>query len=70
MIKVMSLSKTDGNNYRIEAIADTKNEVTNSAEFVGMIKGGTIDIGSTVITADGDIAICKSDGTWNWLEEE
>lgn len=70
MIKVTSITKTDGNNYRIEAFADTKEEVTSDAEFVGMPDGGTIDAGSSIITANGDIALSKSDGTWNWLEEE
>ena len=70
MVKLLSSTKTEGTKYRIEAVADTKEEVTDGVEIVGMIQGGTIDIGSTIITAEGDIAICKSDGTWNWLEDE
>ena len=38
--------------------------------IVGFPADATIDAGSSIITADGDIALCKSDGTWNWLEEE
>ena len=67
MIKLMSLSKTDGSNYRIEAFADTKDEVTDDVEIVGMPKGSVIDIGSSIITADGEIALRKSNDTWNWL---
>lgn len=47
--------------------ADTKEEVTDGMEVVGMIKGYDLDTESTVITAKGELAFLKSDGTWNWI---
>jgi len=69
MIKVTECinTDTDGNSYRISAFADTKSEVTSDAEFVGLPAGATIEIGSDLITAAGELAFMKSDGTWNWL---
>lgn len=48
--------------------ADTKSEVTTSAEIIGLPDGYTIGFNSWVMTASGDIALRKSDGTWNWIE--
>ena len=69
MIKVTECvnTDTDGNSYRISAFADTKAEVTSDAKFVGLPTGATIEIGSDLITASGELAFMKSDGTWNWL---
>ena len=53
----------------ISAFADTKDEVA-SGTFVGLPEGYGIDFGSSVLTANGEIAFMKSDGTWNWLGEE
>lgn len=51
--------------------ADTKTEVTDDMTgAVGLLDGFSIQQGSTVITAEGDFAFRKSDGTWNWLGEE
>lgn len=49
----------------VELFADTKAEV-NSADIVGLPQGVTIASGSSVMTADGDIAFRKSDNTWKW----
>lgn len=51
----------------VSLFSDTKSEVTSSAEVVGLPSGYTIAQGSNVITADGDVAFMKSDGTWNWV---
>ncbi len=69
MIKVLSMTNTDSdeNTFKISAFADTKSEVTPSAEFVGLPEGATIEMGSSVMTASGEIAFMKSDGTWNWV---
>ena len=69
MVKVTSLVATVSGSYRIEAFADTKEEVTDSTEFVGFPENGTMEAGSSIITADGEIALLKSDGTWNWIED-
>ena len=61
-IKLNNIDKT----AKISAFADTKNEVA-SAEIQGLPSGYTIDAGSTVITASGDLAFMKSNGQWNWV---
>ena len=68
MIKVTDLKNTDDklNSYLISAFADTKAEVATGT-FIGLPEDAEIEIGSDVMTADGEIAFMKSDGTWNWL---
>lgn len=68
MIKVTELRNTDGddNSFFISAFADTKAEVSTE-EFVGLPKNAKIEMGSTVMTAAGEIAFMKSDGQWNWV---
>lgn len=67
MIKVQTIENTDAdeNTFKISAFADTKAEVA-SGTFVGLPEGATIEMGSTVMTAKGELAFMKSDGTWNW----
>ena len=48
--------------------SDTKSEVTPSAAIIGLPTGYTIAAGSSVLTASGERAYRKSDGTWNWVE--
>lgn len=70
MITVTNITKQPGDGikqYQISAFADTKEEVVPGAEFVGMPADGEMQHGSSVITADGDMAFLKSDGTWNWV---
>ena len=69
MIKVTSITNTDTdeNTFKISAFADTKVEVTPSAEFVGLPSGASIEMGSSLITAAGELAFMKSDGNWNWV---
>ena len=68
MIKVTDIKNTDGdpNSYKISAFADTKAEVA-TGKFIGLPEGATIEMGSDIITAAGEMAFMKSDGTWNWL---
>ena len=69
MITVTSISHQPGDStdqYQITAFADTKEEVVPGATFVGM-PSGEMQHGSQVVTADGDVAFLKSDGTWNWV---
>ena len=69
MVKLMSMTETTDNAYIIEAFADSKADVTSGMTIVGFPADATVDAGSSIITANGDIALCKSDGTWNWVEE-
>ena len=47
--------------------ADAKEDVTDSMEVIGIPNGYTLDVESSVMTANGEVAFMKSDGTWNWL---
>ena len=69
MIKVKAIENTDANtnDYLIVAFADTKAEVDNGGKFIGLPEGAGIEMGSKVMTADGELAYMKSDGTWNWV---
>ena len=68
MIKVTDLKNTDekSNTFLISAFADTKAEVATGT-FIGLPEGAEIEMGSDIMTADGEMAFMKSDGTWNWL---
>ena len=70
MIKVQSMTNTDGNenSYKVTLFADTKNEVTSEAYIIGLPSDATIEMGSMCVTADGDVAFMKSNGSWNWTE--
>ena len=69
MIKVQELKNTDGdpNSYKIFAFADTKEEVEQGGIFEGLPKGAAIELGSTILTAKGELGFMQSNGTWNWL---
>ena len=69
MIKVQEIKNTDSdsNSYLISAFADTKAEVATATDISGLPKGMKISIGSDVMTAAGEMAFMKSDGTWSWL---
>lgn len=69
MVKVTAMTNTDQNenSYKVSLFTDTKAEV-GSAEIVGLPKGATIEMGSVCLTASGEVAFMKSDGTWNWLQ--
>lgn len=69
MIKVTSMTNTDQNenSYKVSLFADTKEEVSTATEIVGFPEGATIEMGSSILTASGEVAFMKSDGTWNWL---
>lgn len=69
MIKVTEVQNTDLNmgTYKVSLFADTKSEVTPDATIVGLPKDATLEMGSSVITASGELAFMKSDGTWNWV---
>lgn len=69
MIKVTSISNTDSdeNTFKISAFADTKEEVNSGAKIIGLPEDANIEMGSSVMTASGELAFMKSDGTWNWI---
>lgn len=69
MIKVTKIQNTDTDEMtvKISAFADTKAEVVPGATFVGLPDGFTLEMGSSVMTASGELAFMKSTGEWNWL---
>lgn len=69
-VKVQSLIEYEQNNeIEVLLFADTKEEVTDDMEIEGIPEGKVISYGSSLITASGDIAFLKSDGTWNFVGE-
>ena len=69
MIKVDSIKNTDSNynSFKVSLFADNKAEVIPGAAIEGLPSNATIEMGSSVITANGELAFMKSDGTWNWI---
>ena len=47
--------------------ADQKSDVTPNMTIIGMPDNYVLETGSSVLTASGEIAFLKSDGTWNWV---
>lgn len=54
--------------------ADTKEEVTNNMEILGIkdtyLEDYELHADSKVHTAKGEIAILDSQGTWHWIGED
>ena len=67
MVKVESIEFGLGHEINCVLFADSKSDVTDDMEIVGMPDGAVPAFGSSVITADGDVGFLKSDGTWNWV---
>ena len=67
MIRVTSITHPIDGEAIITAFADAKTDVTQGATFIGLPENTTITFGSSIITADGDVAFLKSNGTWNWI---
>lgn len=70
MIKVQKIRAIAGLRYTVDIIADTKAEVSDSSHVVGIEENAHIDIGSTLLTADGHFAIRNSSGEWVWQDED
>ena len=69
-VKVTNLKLGLGNKADVTLFADAKADVTTGMTVIGLPEGIEPAFGSSVITASGDIAFLKSDGTWNWVGEE
>lgn len=70
MIELTSMQKQPGDDlgqYQIQAFADTKEEVIPGCTIHCLPTDAVIQPGSSIITADGEVAFYKSDGTWNWV---
>ena len=53
---------------RVQLFADAKADLTDEA--VSAAVGRKCAMGSSCLTADGEVAFLKSDGSWNWLGGE
>lgn len=70
MIELTKLERQPGDGfdkYQIQAFADTKEEVVPGCQIHNLPADVVIQPGSSIVTADGDVAFYKSDGTWNWV---
>ena len=69
-IEVTKMEKQPGDGideYQIQAFADDKTDVVEGATFKNLPVGAKIQPGSSIVTANGEIAFRKSDGAWNWV---
>lgn len=67
--KVLGITRDNNGNIvaeKVEAIADTKAEVTGGGQFVGLPENCTVDFGSTVCTASFELGFMQSNGVWKW----
>lgn len=61
-VKVISMGDDE-----CELFADSKADITPDMKVKDLPKGFKIGLGSSVMTADGEVAFMKSDGNWNWV---
>ena len=54
-------------NVIVNLFADAKADITDDMRVIGMPNTYKMQMGSSVITSDGEFAFLKSDGTWNWI---
>lgn len=68
MVKAIGFTKvTSPGNVIVELFADEKTDVVPGMTIQDLPDNYTIVMGSSVMTAAGEIAFMKSDGTWNWV---
>ena len=68
MVKVTRITLNHQNKTaEVSLFADTKAEMSGTPDIQGLPSDYTIEMGSSVITASGQVAFMKSDGTWNWV---
>jgi len=68
MIIVNEVNKGDerNNTRQVTLFAASKSEIQPNMN-IEQIEGYTLAFGSSVMTASGELAFLKSDGTWNWV---
>ena len=69
MIKVTNIALDDvRKEAKVSLFADSTGDATTDTTLIdGFPKGYKIAFGSSIITADGDMAFFKSTGQWNWV---
>ena len=56
--------------YQISAFADEKSDVAVGMVINHLPSDWIVQPGSSIQTADGEIAFLKSNGKWHWVGEE
>ena len=68
MIKVTDIRlNANKKTAQVSLFADTKSEVTGDFEVDGLPEGYDLEFGSSILTASGELAFVKSDGTITWV---
>lgn len=58
------------NQYQISAFADQKADVTTGMKIKNLPTDWVVQPGSSIMTADGEMAFKKSNGKWHFVGEE
>ena len=67
MIVVKSIKhKADFHTFDVTLYADTKAEVTTANVQAVIPSGGELEAGSVVYTADMEVGVYQSTGSWKW----
>lgn len=68
MLKVLEIKDNcvEGNKKLASIYADGKSEVVPNADVNGLGKIELLAAGSTCVTADFEVGLLKSDGSWSW----
>lgn len=75
MVRVDNIETSYGNVQKVNLFADDRSDVADvdmetgetDMDIVGMQPNVRLTQGSMVLTAAGEGAFLKSDGTWNWV---
>lgn len=51
---------------KVSLFADDKSDVTANMKIIGLKEGYDLEFSSSILTAKGELAFLKSDGTWQW----
>lgn len=65
MLAVLDIKiKPDDNTATVQLFADAKEDLTDEAIY--NLVGRQLNMGSSCLTANKEVAFLKSDGTWSW----
>ena len=73
MVELTGWKKQPGDGllqYQISAFADEKSDVGPGMVIKNLSSSWVLQPGSSIRTADGDVAYLKSNGKWHWVGED
>lgn len=73
MVELTGWKKQPGddlNKYQIQAFADEKSDVGPGMVIRNLSPSWILQPGSSIRTADGDVAFLKTSGKWHWAGED